>query len=228
MLELIQNHCLAEKLPPLTILVVNQTGIPGPGFVAWDVDDMQTGVDMVYQYNWQLEANPFAYAADGTSHDDVINRLLSDPNGAADIYAVVKVRGPAQALFREALMKAYKSTCAFSGLTFQEALEAVHIIPWSECTPAQRMDVRNGILMSRNHHSLFDHGLITIDENYHIHYSDPNMQTRKYSLFDKLSTVDIHNDKIRLPANKSLWPMQEYIRRHNEVLGFANSVGKEG
>ena len=35
-LELIQEYCLAEKLPPLTIIVVNQqTGEPGAGFIGW-------------------------------------------------------------------------------------------------------------------------------------------------------------------------------------------------
>lgn len=33
-LDCIQNFCLEEKLPPLTILVVNQKGILGNGFIA--------------------------------------------------------------------------------------------------------------------------------------------------------------------------------------------------
>src|SRR5207244_11126234 len=30
----IQDYCLAERLPPLTILVINQKGRPGSGFIA--------------------------------------------------------------------------------------------------------------------------------------------------------------------------------------------------
>jgi putative restriction endonuclease len=44
----IQDLSLGEKLPPLTILVVNQdTTRPGEGFIAWDVDDLAVGYDPV-------------------------------------------------------------------------------------------------------------------------------------------------------------------------------------
>ena len=41
-LSLIQTYCLDEKLPPLTILVVNKhTERPGGGFIAWDARGFQ-------------------------------------------------------------------------------------------------------------------------------------------------------------------------------------------
>ena len=43
-LSLIQDYCLDEKIPPLTIIVVNQlTGSPGEGFIAWDVNTIDQG-----------------------------------------------------------------------------------------------------------------------------------------------------------------------------------------
>ena len=43
-LDLIQNYCLEERLPPLTLLAVNQvSGLPGDGFVAWDVSNIEEG-----------------------------------------------------------------------------------------------------------------------------------------------------------------------------------------
>lgn len=51
-LAVIQDHCLKEKLPPLTILVVNQRGRPGEGFIAWDVDRLDDGYPFVYAYPW--------------------------------------------------------------------------------------------------------------------------------------------------------------------------------
>jgi len=43
-LGVIQDYCLNEDLPPLTILVINaQTGTPGPGFIAWDMEDLDRG-----------------------------------------------------------------------------------------------------------------------------------------------------------------------------------------
>jgi hypothetical protein len=66
-LGVIQDYCLGSQLPPLTILIVNQaTRLPGEGFIAWDADDIETGMEQVYSYtNWQVLPNPFAYAVDG-------------------------------------------------------------------------------------------------------------------------------------------------------------------
>jgi putative restriction endonuclease len=52
-LSVIQDYCLSEKLPPLTILAVNQLfHQPGEGFIAWDVDDLAEGYRRVYAYPW--------------------------------------------------------------------------------------------------------------------------------------------------------------------------------
>lgn len=51
-LGVIQDYCLGEKLPPLTILVVSQRGVPSEGFIAWDVDDLAEGYRLVYGYPW--------------------------------------------------------------------------------------------------------------------------------------------------------------------------------
>jgi len=48
-LGLIQAYCL-KKLPPLTILVVDQGGQPGTGFIAYDLDKLAEGKSLVYAY----------------------------------------------------------------------------------------------------------------------------------------------------------------------------------
>ena len=63
-LGLIEDYCLDEKLPPLTILIVNQSGKPGTGFIAYDVDKLEEGETLVRSYNWNATPNPFAFASD--------------------------------------------------------------------------------------------------------------------------------------------------------------------
>jgi len=64
-LDLIQNYCLEEKLPPLTVLAVNQgTGLPGLGFIAWDVDNLEQGRQQVFSHPWSSFKNPFTFASD--------------------------------------------------------------------------------------------------------------------------------------------------------------------
>jgi hypothetical protein len=56
-LEPIQSYCLVKGLPPLTILVVNQnTGLPGAGFVAAQ-DIPKTQLD-VFAYDWLAHGAP--------------------------------------------------------------------------------------------------------------------------------------------------------------------------
>lgn len=57
LLEPIQSYCLIKELPPLTILVVSEdTGLPGTGFIAaQDVPKTQMNV---FSYDWLEHAAP--------------------------------------------------------------------------------------------------------------------------------------------------------------------------
>jgi putative restriction endonuclease len=216
-LELIQDYCIKENLPPLTILARNQnTGLPGPGFIAWNIYDLEHGRQEVFDYSWDSLENPFLFAADNTLYKEVIDSLIDDPEHAVDIFIRVKVRGMAQQIFRSTLIRAYSGRCAFTDIKFTPCLDAAHIIPWAESTHQQRMDVRNGILMSSIHHRLFDKKLITIDEEYKIRFYDPLMEDRlPYSEYDRLLTSNLHGQAIHLPNNQNHWPKQEWIRQRN-------------
>jgi len=158
-LELIQRHCIENCLPPLTILIVNkQTNEPGPGFTAWNHDNLVEGRAEVRYHDWTKVLNPFAYASDGTTAGELVNRILTSPETSEEVYTKVKVRGARQMIFRQALLKAYNGQCAFTGMSFPETLDAAHIIPWSQCSSDLRMNPRNGILLLCCHHRLFDQG----------------------------------------------------------------------
>jgi hypothetical protein len=48
-LGVIQDWCLRERKPPLTILVVSQSGgHPGQGFIAWDAGHLDEGYEEVF------------------------------------------------------------------------------------------------------------------------------------------------------------------------------------
>ena len=219
-LSLIQDHCLDEKLPPLTILVVNQsTKRPGEGFIAWDANDVEEGQRKVFNCPWHLMHNPFEFASDGQSFDDLVTTLTLSPEKSTDVYTKVRVRGVAQKLFRDALLLTYNYECAFTSFSFQDCLDAAHIVSWADSTPAQRMDVRNGILLSAIHHRLFDQGRITIDEDYRIRFYDPKMQDAPpYSECDRLLTASLNGKAMRLPASRERWPKLEWVQQRNAGL----------
>jgi len=59
LLEPVQSFCLLKKLPPLTVLVVQQeTGLPGPGFVGATATEFARAQADVFSTDWLELGNP--------------------------------------------------------------------------------------------------------------------------------------------------------------------------
>jgi len=59
LLEPIQSYCLIEKLPPLTILVVQQeSGLPGSGFTGAKATEFTRDQMRVFSFDWIEHGNP--------------------------------------------------------------------------------------------------------------------------------------------------------------------------
>jgi hypothetical protein len=56
LLEPIQSYCILNNLPPLTALVVNNSGMPGAGFIA--AADVPAAQQQVFQHDWLEEHTP--------------------------------------------------------------------------------------------------------------------------------------------------------------------------
>ena len=69
-----------------------------------------------------------------------------------------------QDFFRRAILSAYRGRCCITGLATPELLIASHIVPW-RTDQANRVNPRNGLLLSALHDRAFDSGLITIAED---------------------------------------------------------------
>ncbi len=67
-----------------------------------------------------------------------------------------------QQQFREKLLQYWKS-CSVTGCSFQEILIASHIVPWSEASDSERLDVFNGLLLTPNLDKLFDNYFISFN-----------------------------------------------------------------
>lgn len=213
-LGLIQDYCLEAKLHPLTSLVVHGgDSLPGTGFVAWDADDVETAQHLVFNFDWSNIANPFGYALGGETEERLAERLLEEPPSAGEIYQLVKVRGVAQSVFRLALLDAYDYACAFCGLSFTEALDAAHIVPWAKCNGSDRMSVNNGLLLCSNHHEMFDADWLRVSEDFKIHYTDMPRQHGPYSSVDEILSVKLNGKNMTLPERKKLWPDPDKIRQ---------------
>lgn len=207
LLDVIYQYCSTEGLPALSGIVVRQdTGTPGDGFREWK--DIGSGLDLVYEHNWQQMENPFSGFLSGDSTiESLADDIIKTPTKAGDIWSLVKSRGIAQQIFRRALLQIYDYRCAMCEITFEECLEAAHIVSWANCNDDQKLDPTNGLLLCANHHRLFDCGWFKIESDYTIVFSDPNKHEGPYSPADEAMSIAIHKNKLRVPNDTNFWPM---------------------
>jgi putative restriction endonuclease len=99
-------------------------------------------------------------------------------------YRMVEVKQRVhQAEFREAVLDAYGSRCAISGLPVKDLLDASHIVPDANEHWGQPV-LPNGLPLSKIHHAAYDADLIGIDADRRVHVSerllaqqdDPNLR----------------------------------------------------
>jgi len=217
-LGLIQDYCIEEEKAPLTILVVSKNGVPGVGFIAYDINKVEDGKKKVYLSDISKEDNPFCIK--DTTENELITILVTKPNQSKEIFHKIKSRGMKQILFRKALLKAYNKKCAFLDITNELTLEACHIIPWSEAKEEEKMDIRNGILLNSFHHKLFDSGLITISKDYKIKVNKKLYDKKNISEIEQYLTIDLDGKKINLPTCKEQYPLYDFIKVHDKIVDF--------
>jgi hypothetical protein len=101
-----------------------------------------------------------------------------------------------QPKFRQRLLDAYGRRCAISGCNAEAGLEAAHIRTYKG---ADDNDVRNGLLLRADLHTLFDLGLIKIRTKDWTVLIAPELKGTSYR--------SLHGKPLRnLPANEEQWP----------------------
>lgn len=110
--------------------------------------------------------------------------------------------------FRERVMAAYQSQCAFCKLKHAELLDAAHIIPDmdDEGVPS----VNNGLALCKIHHAAFDQHIIGVSPNYQIKVKEDVLREKDGPML-KHGIQELQDQKLILPKTKDSWPAQEYL-----------------
>jgi hypothetical protein len=87
-----------------------------------------------------------------------------------------------QDVFRDALMDYWGRRCPITGITEPALLRASHIVPWSDCTDAERLDVHNGLLLSALWDAAFDKGLVSFEDDGTVRVSSSLSETARAAL----------------------------------------------
>lgn len=110
--------------------------------------------------------------------------------------------------FRKKLLNAYNSTCAISGTTIRQVLQAAHIVGVAD---GGDDSIANGVLLSANHHLLFDAGLLNIEEDFTVTV-DPVLKEEIW--YKELQ--EERNGKLLLPPDEKNWPSPTYLKKRKD------------
>jgi len=135
----------------------NVSPLKGPGvetFVFPTVKELHVALDRVYKLAMSLPAAPL---------DRFRAKTANLPRETEAERWVIQRIG--QDVFRSALMDYWNGRCPLTGITDPTLLRASHIIPWSDCTDEQRLDVHNGLLLSALWDAAFDQGLVSFSDD---------------------------------------------------------------
>lgn len=132
-------------------------------------------------------------------------RKIDDPDPSVREQLILARKG--QGKFRTDLMT-FWGGCAVTKCTLSQVLRASHIKPWRKCTgKSERLDGRNGLLLTATLDALFDRGLISFNDNGTIKISSRLNQKDRQRL----------NLEDSLKLSRSLSRKQRaYLRAHRE------------
>jgi putative restriction endonuclease len=121
--------------------------------------------------------------------------------------------------FREKVLAAYRSQCAFCKLKYGELLDAAHIIPDNE--PDSRPTVDNGLALCKLHHAAFDSFIISVNPDYIIHVRKDVLEEEDGPMLQH-GLKELHMARIILPRSESHWPNRKYLdRRYQKFRAYA-------
>jgi hypothetical protein len=111
-----------------------------------------------------------------------------------------------QGYFRNLLIERFDNKCAVTKSSIVSILVASHIVPWSESTEEERLDVDNGILLSPLYDALFDKHLISFTDNGSIIISS--------KISHEIKNLNINTD-VKITVEDGMKP---FLSRHRDRL----------
>lgn len=136
------------------------------------------------------------------------------PTGPTETMANVKLRR-GQEYFREAVLNNFGGQCGITRLAVRELLIASHILPWGTHI-AERLNVRNGLSLSRLHDAAFDRGLIAFDDKFRLLLS-PQLKALLSQRAVKENFGAYANEPLYLPEDAA-WPELAFLAEHRNTI----------
>jgi putative restriction endonuclease len=136
-------------------------------------------------------------------------RIGEDSSSARRAYITAIVRQRLhQRGFRERVLDAYRTQCAFCRLRHRELLDAAHIIPDTETQGLP--EVRNGISLCKLHHAAYDSLMIGVTPDYTLQVRRDIREERDGPLL-RHGLQELHGQSILLPKLEANRPDRDAL-----------------
>lgn len=134
---------------------------------------------------------------------------------ARPVVEQLRIRPFRDATFTRSVRTIYNFTCAMTGLSIingggRPEVEAAHIRPIGNAHNGPD-SMRNGIALSRSIHWMFDHGLLSLADDYEILMVNNLIP-------DSIKRLINPDGKITLPADRRLYPHPQFLQYHRERI----------
>ena len=126
---------------------------------------------------------------------------------------VVTTARVGQNFFRATVLSVYNGRCCITGLSVPSLLVASHIVPWRH-DRANRVNPRNGLLLSALHDKAFDNGLLTVDDDMTVRVSNRRDYTNDTYFSESIERYE--GCRITLPEKFS--PDRNFLSYHREHI----------
>lgn len=172
-----------------------------------DYDDFTENEDLISIYLWKPEKAGMTSSATVSKKGMVSQKRKSNykPPSTTERTGLVTSR-VGQGYFRSQLIEKFENKCAVTGSELHKILIASHIVPWSQATEEERLDVNNGLLLSPLYDALFDKHLISFDKDGSIIVS---------------KAIEAEIDSLSIDVNAKIGiddMMEKYLKRHRSRL----------
>lgn len=156
----------------------------------------------------EREVNALDKAAEEAATSGVFDLLNVEDARRKTLSAIVRRQG--QPAFRRKLIQAYSGKCAATSCDIKEILEAAHIHPYKGPLTNH---ISNGLLLRADIHTLFDLGMLAVNEQDYSILIAPGILNTSYGV--------LKGQPLNLPSDPSSHPNKEALREHRERAGLS-------
>ena len=202
---------LAMKLTNIASLDPKVTSTGRRGLTGASAADREMWTEM--HNDWEAFAIKSELAAEAVHlREDEAEQstgVEADQGPLGEDQTVISTTRVGQRFFRDTVLAAYNERCCITGLSIPSVLVASHIIPW-RCDKSNRVNPRNGLLLSALHDKAFDIGLITVDDDMTVRVSDQYARSRDQFFSESIQFY--HGREITLP--EKFPPSRDFLGYH--------------